>query len=338
MNEGSINGVDINATSVSAFQASIVVGSVAAIGVVRLIGFIRSADQILASASASGALGRMWARNVATHQATASIVHAPMVFARSVVAGAAEAVGAVSLHVQHAAVAVIALIERSIRRSPVVAQALADGTINILRMARSPLQASADASGAVVARSWVRHYIGEQFQALGVAVGVASGHVSARQPAVVSGTAIGTAAGFVLARSIVTGVAQAAGTVEADSYFSGPFDEPALPENTFVIPFDNNVFMVTEMPILGTKQQQPADRRDYDIDFSEWWPPDDYVVAATIAVAPVGPAVSRAFQGTVVKVWFNGGVSGTTYKVTIVATSNDGRIKEVELKMKVKEE
>jgi hypothetical protein len=173
---------------------------------------------------------------------------------------------------------------------------------------------------------------------LAVAAGVMHGHTDVRSTLAVQAQAVSVQLGRVSVRSPVVVLAQASGTVVGSSYFSGPFDEPASPENTFVIPFDNNVFMVSEMPILGTKQQQPADRRDYDIDFSEWWPPDDYLVAATAVVAPAGPVVSRVFAGTVCKVWFGGGVSGVTYKVTIVGTSNDGRIKEVELRMKVKEE
>ncbi len=94
------------------------------------------------------------------------------------------------------------------------------------------------------------------------------------------------------------------------------------------------------MPIVGTATQQPADRRDYDVGFDQWFPPGDYIVASTIAVLPTGPTVTRVFPalGRVVKVWFNGGTTGITYKVTLSATTNDGRIKEVELKIKVKED
>lgn len=92
------------------------------------------------------------------------------------------------------------------------------------------------------------------------------------------------------------------------------------------------------MPILSTVKQQPADRRDYDIDFSQFFPADDTIVAAAVSVTPTGPLVTRAFQGNTVKVWFSEGTDGTTYKVTVLATTNDGRIKEVELKVKVKED
>jgi Fe-S cluster assembly iron-binding protein IscA len=39
-----------------------------------------------------------------------------------------------------------------------------------------------------------------------------------------------------------------------------------------------------------------------------------------------------------VKVWvYAGGTSGVTYKVTVLATTNDSRVKEAELKVKIKE-
>ena len=89
--------------------------------------------------------------------------------------------------------------------------------------------------------------------------------------------------------------------------------------------------------LVGTVTQQPRDVRDYDIDFGEWFPQDDTVVTATVAVEPAGLTATYAIQHPRVKVWLQDGVSGSTYKVTVVAYTNDGRAKEVELKVRIKD-
>ena len=89
--------------------------------------------------------------------------------------------------------------------------------------------------------------------------------------------------------------------------------------------------------LLGTVTQQPRDVRDYDIDFGEWFPQGDTVVTATVAVEPAGLTATYALQHPRVKVWLQDGVSGSTYKVTVVAYTNDGRAKEVELKVRIKD-
>lgn len=93
------------------------------------------------------------------------------------------------------------------------------------------------------------------------------------------------------------------------------------------------------MSIVGTVRQQPMDVQDYDIDYSEWFPPDDVIVSAVVTVAPSMPIPpSYALQHPVVKVWiYKGGTSGLTYQVTVRAITNDGREKEVELKVRIKE-
>lgn len=89
--------------------------------------------------------------------------------------------------------------------------------------------------------------------------------------------------------------------------------------------------------LLGTVTQQPRDVRDYDIDFGEWFPLDDTVVDASVTVEPAGLTTTYALQHPRVKVWVQDGLIGTTYKVTVVAYTNDGRAKEVELKVRIKD-
>lgn len=95
------------------------------------------------------------------------------------------------------------------------------------------------------------------------------------------------------------------------------------------------------MSLVGTVKQQPNDVQDYDIDFSEWFPADDVITDAFVDVTPampVPPSYAISPDGKRVKVWvYAGGVSGTTYQITVRAATNDGRVKEVELRVRIKE-
>ena len=91
------------------------------------------------------------------------------------------------------------------------------------------------------------------------------------------------------------------------------------------------------MAVLASITQQPQDVRDYDIDFSEWFPPGDVVTSATVTVDQEGLTVTRAVQHPRVKVWVRDGVAGVSYKITVVAFTNDGRAKEVELRVRIKD-
>lgn len=93
------------------------------------------------------------------------------------------------------------------------------------------------------------------------------------------------------------------------------------------------------MSILGTVTQQPADVQDYDIEFNEWFPPGDEIVDCHIAAVPSMPMPpSYAISGQRVKVWvYAGGTNGVNYQITVRPTTNDGRVKEVELKVRIKE-
>lgn len=92
------------------------------------------------------------------------------------------------------------------------------------------------------------------------------------------------------------------------------------------------------MALVGSFKQQPAETLDYDIDFSDWLPDADTIVSATVAISPAGLSSSFAIQSPRVKVWCWGGTNGTTYKITVTATTNDFRVKEVEFKLRVKED
>ena len=90
--------------------------------------------------------------------------------------------------------------------------------------------------------------------------------------------------------------------------------------------------------ILGTFLKQPAETLDYDIDYSQWMVPGDAIGAATATPDGTGLEVVSVFiNQQSVKLWVRGGNAGTTYKITITATTDDGRIKQDEIKIKVKE-
>lgn len=95
------------------------------------------------------------------------------------------------------------------------------------------------------------------------------------------------------------------------------------------------------MTILAKFQKQPADVQDFDINYTEW-------LAALMDSAP-GPEgqsvlaepgitiLASVLSDGVVKVWTSGGVDGATYKITATVTTDGGRIKQAEIKVKVKE-
>lgn len=92
------------------------------------------------------------------------------------------------------------------------------------------------------------------------------------------------------------------------------------------------------MAILSTFEKQPSEIQDYDIDFSEWLAafPDtatDYTVTVDAGITKGDTSMT----GGVVKVWLSDGTSGTTYKVAAKITTAGGRVKEDEIKIKVKE-
>lgn len=93
---------------------------------------------------------------------------------------------------------------------------------------------------------------------------------------------------------------------------------------------------------LATYTKQPADVQDYDIDFATEYlaglgdtapgPTGLLVVAETgISIQTTTLSAGRA------KVWVAGGTTGKAYKITVTLTTTGGRIKQVEIVIKVKE-
>ena len=91
--------------------------------------------------------------------------------------------------------------------------------------------------------------------------------------------------------------------------------------------------------ILGNFTKQPVDVVDYDIDYSEWLSDGDTLESATVTVAPATNLVidSVFVNDPRIKIWVSGGTNGVTYKVTVTATTADGRVKQDEFRVKVKD-
>lgn len=90
--------------------------------------------------------------------------------------------------------------------------------------------------------------------------------------------------------------------------------------------------------ILNTFIKQPAEVLDYDIDYSGSLDAGDSIVAKTV-IADTGISVDTSLivGGNTVKIWISGGTNGATYKVTSRVTTAAGRVREDEIKIKVKE-
>ena len=85
-------------------------------------------------------------------------------------------------------------------------------------------------------------------------------------------------------------------------------------------------------------KKQPSDILDYDIDLSEWLSSGDNVIDAIVTV-PTGLTLDRkTVTDDRVKIWLADGVDGVTYKVTTKITTEDGRSKEVDFEIRVRDE
>lgn len=109
------------------------------------------------------------------------------------------------------------------------------------------------------------------------------------------------------------------------------------------VPYEPRTMTVTDESEMNleTYTKHPADKLDYDITYAEWLTPGDGVSEDKITVTIDkdqqlhAPIVTVA--NGVIKVWVAGGTNRVTYKVTVVVETDDGRIKQVEFTVKVKE-
>lgn len=89
---------------------------------------------------------------------------------------------------------------------------------------------------------------------------------------------------------------------------------------------------------LGSYSKQPVEVLDYDIDYSQWLTAGDNVESVTVGIAPPGLVLESTFiNDPRVKLWLSGGENGARYKLTVTMTSADGRVKQDEFNLKVKD-
>lgn len=89
---------------------------------------------------------------------------------------------------------------------------------------------------------------------------------------------------------------------------------------------------------LGTFSKQPNEKESYTITYEDALTDGDNVISATAAVEPAGLTINGIeIADPRVKFWASGGVVDTRYKVTITATTEDGRVLEDEITFKIKE-
>lgn len=100
------------------------------------------------------------------------------------------------------------------------------------------------------------------------------------------------------------------------------------------------------MTVLATFTKQPAERKDYDIDYDEWlqYDPNDTLDSVDAVVLHLSGSAQAPIEvervditATRAKLWVRGGADGASYKVEVTTTSQMGRIDQSELRFKVKD-
>jgi|GEM_PF-987781 len=87
--------------------------------------------------------------------------------------------------------------------------------------------------------------------------------------------------------------------------------------------------------------KQPGETQDYDIDFTPWLERLRDTPAAsnpvTWTVDPGITVLSTSLSGGVAKIWLSGGEARKRYRITATMTTAGGRIRQVEIRINVKE-
>lgn len=92
------------------------------------------------------------------------------------------------------------------------------------------------------------------------------------------------------------------------------------------------------MSILGKFVKQPLEKESYSIDFAPDLIVQDGVASATVVVTPPGLALdSFLVIGNRVKTFLSGGTAGMKHKVTVTATTDDGRVLQDEFIVSIKD-
>jgi hypothetical protein len=92
--------------------------------------------------------------------------------------------------------------------------------------------------------------------------------------------------------------------------------------------------------ILADLEKTPADRLDYDVDYSKWLPEEDVIISAyttlTQEVNFIADTVEISEQ--VVRVWMSGGLDGEVSEIRVFATTLAGRTKEARFSLTIRDD
>jgi hypothetical protein len=90
--------------------------------------------------------------------------------------------------------------------------------------------------------------------------------------------------------------------------------------------------------IIGNITKQPAEVVDVDIDYTSWLQKNDAIINASVVSDITGIGITTVeVYNTYIRVWVSRGNNDTKYKLTVTATTDQGRVKEDEIIVKVKE-
>ena len=99
--------------------------------------------------------------------------------------------------------------------------------------------------------------------------------------------------------------------------------------------------------ILDRKEKQPAEVKDYPIDYSQWLAEiigGDTLAFAVAAAVCTTDATNTALvvnqvvvSGSALAIWLSGGTDNQNYKVTVTATTTGGRVDQSEFIVKIKD-
>jgi hypothetical protein len=95
---------------------------------------------------------------------------------------------------------------------------------------------------------------------------------------------------------------------------------------------------------LGSATQQPNEVLDYDVDYGDWMPQGDSIdtveASARLLSGTGAPALTAGRvqnTRTVSKVWLSGGSDGSRWRVQTRAFTAQGRVKEAEFDISIRE-
>lgn len=83
--------------------------------------------------------------------------------------------------------------------------------------------------------------------------------------------------------------------------------------------------------------KQPSETLDYDFYFSEWMPSGDSLASSVVVAPGLTLGAKTEPGGSIVKQFISGGVDQATYKVTCTITTAQGRVKEVDITIMVRD-